>query len=323
MKHLRLTAILVVLAGSGFLSMAFQADHASATGSSVSGSGTTGRIPKFIGASCVENSILREQEFGTGTNMGVGSVHRLVKLLVAGGRFAVNGMEDGPFGILIANQNGPGPIVTFSKDSGTDIKFTIDNNGNVGIGTTMPERKLHLNEGAFHISKLSSVREVDFDIGVACGDGAIEFNVQNDTNALRISTDADNGRKGYVGFGSGVIPIHPIHMRSGAHCTAGGTWTNASSRELKDNIRDLSLDEAIDSLGNLAPKKFTYKADKTEEYVGFIAEEVPDLVATKDRKGLASMDIVGVLTKVVQAQQEELGLLKIRLASLEKSHISE
>jgi hypothetical protein len=38
--------------------------------------------------------------------------------------------------------------------------------------------------------------------------------------------------------------------------------------------------------------------------VGFIAEDVPDLVATKDRKGLSPMDIVAVLTKVVQEQQK-------------------
>ena len=37
--------------------------------------------------------------------------------------------------------------------------------------------------------------------------------------------------------------------------------------------------------------------------MGFIAEDVPDLVATKDRKGLSPMDIVAVLTKVLQEQQ--------------------
>ena len=33
---------------------------------------------------------------------------------------------------------------------------------------------------------------------------------------------------------------------------------------------------------------------------------MPDLVATGDRKGLSAMDIVAVLTKVVQQQQKEL-----------------
>ena len=42
----------------------------------------------------------------------------------------------------------------------------------------------------------------------------------------------------------------------------------------------------------------------TEKHVGFIAEDVPELVTTKDRKGLSPVDIVAVLTKVVQEQQK-------------------
>lgn len=40
--------------------------------------------------------------------------------------------------------------------------------------------------------------------------------------------------------------------------------------------------------------------------MGFIAEDVPELVATKDRKGMSPMDVVAVLTKVVKEQQEAI-----------------
>ncbi len=40
--------------------------------------------------------------------------------------------------------------------------------------------------------------------------------------------------------------------------------------------------------------------------VGFIAEDVPELVADVTRQRLSVMDIVGVLTKVVQSQQIQL-----------------
>lgn len=43
----------------------------------------------------------------------------------------------------------------------------------------------------------------------------------------------------------------------------------------------------------------SYKTDKEEPRVGFIAEDVPGLVGMKDKKNLAAMDIVSVLTKVV------------------------
>ncbi len=39
-------------------------------------------------------------------------------------------------------------------------------------------------------------------------------------------------------------PQHPLHMGSGAHVTTGGVWTNASSRDYKENIRELTAIEA-------------------------------------------------------------------------------
>ena len=60
------------------------------------------------------------------------------------------------------------------------------------------------------------------------------------------------------------------------------------------------------TLATLDPVKFNYKSDTSEKHVGFIAEDVPGLVATKDGKGLSPMDIVAVLTKVVQEQQRKL-----------------
>jgi hypothetical protein len=107
-------------------------------------------------------------------------------------------------------------------------------------------------------------------------------------------------------------------MASGAHVTVGGVWTDASSREYKDDISALTTEEAFDTLRELNPVKFAYKVDRTEKHVGFIAEDVPDLIATKDRKGLSPMDIVAVLTKVVQEQQKTIADLSEKLTELEK-----
>jgi hypothetical protein len=95
-------------------------------------------------------------------------------------------------------------------------------------------------------------------------------------------------------------------MGSGAHVTAGGIWTDASSREVKQDIEPLTPDEARAALASLNPVKFAYKADPAERHVGFVAEDVPALVATADRKGLSPMDIVAVLTRVVQEQQRAM-----------------
>jgi len=129
------------------------------------------------------------------------------------------------------------------------------------------------------------------------------------TNSENHMTIRNNGN---VGIGT-TGPNFPLEMGSGAHVTAGGVWTDASSREYKENIRDLGIEEAMTALRELKPTRFNYNVDKEEEHVGFIAEDVPELLANKDRNGLCAMDIVGVLTKVVQEQQKKIEELEKRL----------
>ena len=119
-------------------------------------------------------------------------------------------------------------------------------------------------------------------------------------------------REGNIGFGTNR-PTHPIEMASGAYVSAGGVWTNSSSRALKENIESLTVEEALAALAKLEPVRFNYRNDAAEGHVGFIAEDVPDLVATNDRASLRTMDIVAVLTKVIQAQQEKIDELERRI----------
>ena len=65
--------------------------------------------------------------------------------------------------------------------------------------------------------------------------------------------------------------------------------------------------------------KFSYKTSSDERHLGFIAEDVPELVATKDKKGMSSMDVVAVLTKVPQEQQETIARLSKKMDEFEKT----
>ncbi|MBI4917933.1 MAG: tail fiber domain-containing protein, partial [Acidobacteria bacterium] len=121
---------------------------------------------------------------------------------------------------------------------------------------------------------------------------------------------------GYIGFGV-ANPAYPIHHSNGARLTTGGVWTDASSRLLKQDIETLDADAAMAAFKELEPVTYAYRADPTEHHAGFIAEDVPDLVAANDRTGLAPMDVVAVLTKVVQEQQKTIEKLEARLAELE------
>ncbi len=94
---------------------------------------------------------------------------------------------------------------------------------------------------------------------------------------------------------------YKLEIYGGAYCD-GGAWIDGSSREYKENIETLTSSEALQAFELLDPVKFNYKENKEEQYLGFIAEDVPDLVAMNDRKGLNPMDIVAMLTKVLQEQ---------------------
>ncbi len=92
---------------------------------------------------------------------------------------------------------------------------------------------------------------------------------------------------------------------------ATGVLTQASSIALKENVAELSAQEAMATLQGLNAVKFNYKADSNkEQHLGFIAEEVPDLVAPAKRDRLSPMDIIAVLTKAVQELTAEVNALK-------------
>jgi len=122
---------------------------------------------------------------------------------------------------------------------------------------------------------------------------------------------------GNVGIGMST-PSHALHMGSGAYVSTGGVWTDASSMEYKENIKDLTTEDAIETLEGLSPVKYNYKMDKEDRHVGFIAEDVPELIATKDRKGLSPMDIVAVLTKVLQEQRKTISELSEKVDTLQR-----
>ena len=120
-----------------------------------------------------------------------------------------------------------------------------------------------------------------------------------------------------LGIGTKNVPVgDTIMVWNGAHLTVGGVWANASSRDLKDHIRSLSPDDANTALAALEPVRYVYRNSPDEEYMGFIAEDVPALVATNDRRSLVAMDIVAVLTTVAKEQKVRLTEKGIEIAAL-------
>ena len=221
--------------------------------------------------------------------------------------------------------------------TGNNTLFAVED------GTSAPNRILRVSGGVpimqntglagFDFKNLGATYGASITVGTA-GNPNLYANWSGITNAkddptkptwgLRLDITHDNFhvlRSPAGGSQSDVFVISAdgsITSSTGASLTAGGVWTDKSSREAKENIRTLSSEEAIDTLTGLNPVRYNYKVDRDEKHVGFIAEDVPELVATKDRKNLSPMDIVAVLTKVVQEQQKTISTLREELNELKE-----
>jgi hypothetical protein len=212
------------------------------------------------------------------------------------------------------------------------INGTLFVTNNVGIGTDNPQAMLHIGDGLTGGYRPWMVRgtlvseesdNVFFGLkneGLDRKDAVIAWGDNID------APFADSFRFIFVANG-GPADGQEI-MRLEANGTVGDVkitgdvYANGilltSSRELKENIAELSGKEAVEALKTLNPVKFNFKADSDKNlHIGFIAEDVPELVATSDRKTLSPMDIVAVLTQALKEQQNTILALAEKVKVLE------
>ena len=82
-----------------------------------------------------------------------------------------------------------------------------------------------------------------------------------------------------------------------------------SSRVLKTNITPYA-GSAIDLLNNVQVVEFNYLTDLNNIHIGFIAEDTPQELSTKDKNTMDTNSTVGVLIKAVQELSAEVKKLK-------------
>ncbi len=226
----------------------------------------------------------------------------------------------------------------------------ISASGNVGVGTASPASKLHVVgaarvEGFFNLTTSAepappAAGSVNIYFQTA---DRLRFQFSDNSMPFRVVpglTAAGGGAevKGILAFqdAGAAAPTPPVdsvyiwHTVSDgslkfrfsngttAQLTSAGAWTDASSRVFKSHIRPLETVEASIVLKDLAPVRYFHNSS-SDERLGFIAEDVPDLVATQGREGVAPMDIVAVLTKVVQEQQRRIDDLALELEALKRA----
>lgn len=227
----------------------------------------------------------------------------------------------------------------------------IQSDGDVGVGTSSPSADI--NPGAADEDASLHIRRTDraatlFVESTGTASAAVRFEATNATtqqarldlaNALLEYRFINNGnrvqwfdvtnnnevmtlRNSVVGIRNNN-PGFPLEIGTdatngnGAHVTIAGIFTNGSTRKSKERIVDLDGEAALAAFDKLNPVTYYGKNQDDEQYVGFIADDVPELVAMNDRSGIAAIEIAALLTKVVQEQRETITRLAKRVESLE------
>ncbi len=295
---------------------------------------TNGKSPFTIEANAPSHSLYVDD----GGRLGLGTSTPVVEVHIKDGDTPTLRLEqDGSSGFTPQTWDVAGNETNFfvrDVTNGSQLPFKIrpgadnnslyiDSDNDIGLGTTSPDGRLDItvpsgytapalviNSDTNTLAALNIVRAGDSTAKFVAGGSAVQF-----------GSVTDDPVKIFVNDSTEVFAFNTngsLLSSTGASLTTGGVWTDASSRTLKENIRNLSSEEALEAFEDLNPVRYNYKVDKSEEYIGFIAEDVPELVAIKNRKGLAPMDVVAVLTKVLKEQQKTISDLNARIEHLEK-----
>lgn len=176
----------------------------------------------------------------------------------------------------------------------------ITNDGNVGIGTSTPDAKLHIQNGFIKITDSSSTR----------------YGLLRRTNGAggNFHIDAYGGNYIYLSwFGGGGVRVG-----NGA-AGWGPIWASvfniASSLEFKQDITSVSDEEISQTLNKLKTielSRYRFKGEKKTDklHFGLLTENAPEEILSEDKKFISFGDAIGYLFAIAKAQQQEIESLK-------------
>ena len=217
------------------------------------------------------------------------------------------------------NSSGAGNGFSIYDVTGNASRLLIDPNGNVGIGTTSPQVRLHISSTDQSISRLRientgsggktwdivgglpaannmNFSIYDFDAAATRltidSSGNVGINQTSPSGTLEVHTGTNaNLVSFYVGSGnSGFESLNDAHNAQTLLDFYGSTVTihNTSDARLKTNVNDLSETQGLSAIMQLRPVTFNWLDAAQNSQVGmqrgFIAQEVqrvfPSLVST-------------------------------------------
>ena len=184
------------------------------------------------------------------------------------------------------------------------VQVSVDPSGNVGIWTREPMTLAHVHSdepsrpATVHASgKTAALSFTDQRKGLAWDSGVAgeRWELRGEQRTARLWTPSTGDVARFEHNGAVTLP--------GKLACAAVEQT--STRTLKRDVQPLSsAHDAEALLSQLQPVSFRWRRDPSDEQAGFIAEDVPELVAGEGTVSISAL--VAVLTQVVKEQAKTI-----------------
>ena len=303
-------------------------------------SSTSNRDPRLYFLEGSTQRALIQSTAGTSQLLfSTGSTERM--RIDSGGDVAINSTTADPLSLsftgtgLALNEDSGTAFMQIDSGNGSRIDFGVSGSRNTTLYADANGAELSRTTNHPIHFKTNNTERMRIDSGGALLVGKTADNLTDSGFTLKKRVGSDHAQLTCVGGGSTSVETYYIYDSTNSEFEffvsyAGAVYyrslVSLSDERKKDNIADITF--GLDAIKELRPVSFDWKNNKGNDQLGFLAQEVEttslkQLVSTykdeniEDCKSLNKEQMIPVLVKAIQEQQDIIEDLKSRIETLE------